>query len=75
MRATGGAGNDGGAALTQVQGGEDVVANGQFFHRARGKGDANRVADPLGEQDADADGAADGTSAGVPASVTPRWNG
>ena len=52
-----------GAVLAQVQRVEDVVADRDLFHRVGGQRHADRVADALRQQHADADGAAHGAGA------------
>jgi hypothetical protein len=62
--AAGWAGDDRRAAGTDVERLEDVPADGQLFFGVGGERNSDRVADALGEEDADADGGADGTGAG-----------
>ena len=61
--AAGGAGDQRGAVLAQAERVEDVPADRYLFRRVRGQRDADRVADALRQQHADADGAAHGAGA------------
>ncbi len=61
--AAGGAGDERGAVPAQVQRVEDVAADRYLFLGVGGQRDADRVADALRQQDADADGAAHGAGA------------